>query len=270
MSLNLDLGESTAKVDRAFEHLGVLEREIPASFAQDDPYTIRFDPIDQQTGWCDVVLVPDKTPRSLLGVLLGDVVHNLRCALDYIVTALAGASNTPLTRQHQFPTYTDPQRYRTKVGTTQGADPSGPLRGITVGLAEIEQLQPYHHQSDPRNDPLWHLNQFSNADKHRQITNFLAVPGGSLRVFGEGNVNLIQKSPVPQIQNWSPDQEYVICRLHFAAPYPSNLRTAGPVRVGTGFRTVPFAGEPEHAAHIAEVHVTCDHVRMIVNRFKQI
>lgn len=186
--MTLDLAASAAKVARAFEHLAVLEREIPESVMDRGPYAIRFSAVDPGTGWCSMSLVPESAARPYLSVAFGDVVHNLRCALDYIVTALADASGVPITTQHQFPIYASRQQYSQKVGTVREARQRGPLGGLVHGLALMEQLQPYRLEPEPRTDPLWHVHRFSNADKHREVAGFLGIPAGSVQIAYEGIV----------------------------------------------------------------------------------
>ncbi|HUY47587.1 MAG TPA: hypothetical protein VMV92_17940 [Streptosporangiaceae bacterium] len=268
----LDLSTSHAKIDRAFEHLEVLEAEIPGSVPQEGAYLIRFSEIDQQTGWCNVVLVPNHAKKPLLGVVFGDVIHNLRCALDYIVTGLADASRVELTAKHQFPIFTHRQDYEDKVGTDQTAKPNGPLAGITCGLGEVEQFQPYHRQPDPREDPLWHIHRFSNADKHREVAGFLVIPGGDVRVVFPPGVIAAERKLIPKIMDWSPDKEYVIRSIRFDPPYPDprDFRIEAHVGVGTGFSTSAFSGKPEHAVHIYKLRESCDHIRLIVNTFERV
>jgi len=43
------------------------------------------------------------------------VYHNLRCALDYIVTALVVASDEEVTNRHQFPIFHSSKRFRANV-----------------------------------------------------------------------------------------------------------------------------------------------------------
>lgn len=94
------------------------------------------------------------------------------------------------------------------------------------------------------------------------------APGGSVPIAFKEMV--VEKYEVAQITNWSPDNDYVIARLRFDPPRAYNLRAQGPVRVGAGFRTSAFHGEPEHSIDIQTLRQTCDHVRMVVGLFEQI
>jgi hypothetical protein len=92
MPLGLDLSASDAKVARAHVHLKTLQREIPLAVAQRKPYTLRSSGIDPKDGWCTLFLTSNNATEYGLGVIVGELVHNLRCALDYIIPELGEAS----------------------------------------------------------------------------------------------------------------------------------------------------------------------------------
>jgi hypothetical protein len=265
VALGLDLSATFAKIDRAVDLCDLLERDVPAAFKENGPYAVRFTTVDPNTGWCDVVLVPEpEKPR--FGVLVGDVMHNLRCALNYIVTALVDASRVPLTRSHQFPIYLDPAKYARVVGTPARAQKGGPLHGIVHGLGLIEQVQPYKLQPDPRYDYLWHVHRFNNADKHREIATLLAVPSGAMPIRYNGT--LVEKDEGIEITDWEPDKEMVIGRLRFDPPVATNLRVDGPVTVSYAFSIPPFDGEPVHSIVGPLVRQSCAYVRQVAESFK--
>jgi len=97
MTLNLDLTACDAKLARARENLATLLTEAKASVTKEATHAVRFSTVDPQTGWCSISLVPQKVDDPRLSAILGDIIHNLRCVLDYVVTALVDASGTPLT-----------------------------------------------------------------------------------------------------------------------------------------------------------------------------
>ncbi len=177
MTLGLDLNSCDAKLARAREN--TLKRETVASISKEATHAVRFSEVDPQTGWCSISLVPQKIEEPRLSAILGEVIHNLRCVLDYVVTALVDASPTQLTTSHQFPIFTDAALYASKVGSKTEALSDGPLRGVTHGLAIVEGWQPYYTKPDPRTDPLWGIHRFSNADKHRQPAIFGLAPSAA-------------------------------------------------------------------------------------------
>lgn len=262
MALDLDLSPSRAKLARAREHLDALEREVPADLAKEGPYALRFSQVDPQTGWCDVSIVPNKTGKPRLGVQFGDVIHNLRCALDYIITALADASNAKLTTRHQFPIFATEAGYAARVRKKK----DGPLQGIRVGRHIIEQWQPYNVKPDPRRDPLWHVHRFNNADKHRHPAALLSIPRGAIQIAFNGIP--VENDPVDAISDWSPDKEYVIHRIRFDPPRAYNLRANGPIQLEVVFSTPPFDNEPAHAVSLPQLRKTCDHVANVLASFQ--
>jgi hypothetical protein len=132
------------------------------------PVTIRITEIDPNTGWCDVFGRAEEIEEPKLSVIAGDYIHNLRSALDYVVTALAYASNAKLRESHQFPIFTSRSAYTVTVGTPAKAKRGGPLHGVIHGLDLVAEVQPYHQQPDAQLHPLALINRFSNTDKHRQ------------------------------------------------------------------------------------------------------
>jgi hypothetical protein len=268
MTLALDLSSSDAKLARAREHLEVLKSEIPASIEDAGPYSIRFSEVDPQTGWCSIFLVPNQTDKPRLGGVLGDFIHNLRCALDYIVTALVDANQATLTTRHQFPVYIDEAAYRAKVGTATTVVAKGNLGGIVDGLALIEQWQPYRLKPNPRADPLFVVQRFSNADKHREPVALLSIPVGSIEFDYNGTI--VEKDEFAELTNWRADQESEIGRIRFDPPIAENLRVKGSLTVAVTFMTPEFMAEPEFSIPFSALQGVCDHVTMVVNLFKTI
>lgn len=265
MPLGLDFNSSEAKVERAFEHLKTLQRELPAEYRKRGPYSVRFTPVDPQTGWCEMVLVPNpRKPR--FGVIVGDIVHNLRSALDYLVTALADASSADPTKKRQFPIFLKETEYRGSVGTLANAKADGPLDGIRHGLGLIEQLQPYHTQPNPRSDALFLVHRFSNADKHREIAATVSIPVGAIDIRFEGYK--VEDEHVTDIFDWTPDQEMVIHRMRFDPPVAENMRVDGSLKVATGFSVPPFRSESAYGARPSEIEAACNHLRTVVEAFK--
>src|SRR4051812_13956001 len=116
MPLNLDLRGSRAKLARAAHHLGSLDRELPIA-RNHQPVALRVTEVDQDTGWCEVYGSLLEIEEPLLAVITDDYVHNLRSALDYIVTGLVEASGADLHTRHQFPIYESKKLFRKEVGT---------------------------------------------------------------------------------------------------------------------------------------------------------
>lgn len=265
MTLELDLGSCNAKLARAREHLDALERETTAGIKKESPYAVRVSEVDPKTGWCSISIVPQEIAKPRLTIIFGDVIHNLRCALDYVVTALVDASQTQLTTSHQFPVFLNAADYATKVGTATNARSKGPLRGIIHGLTLIEKWQPYHTQPDPRTDPLWGIHRFSNADKHREPATFLAEPVGALEFDYKGT--LVDLRGVPEITDWSPEQEYVIGHMRFDPPVARDIHAKGEMSLNVRFVTPPFGGDADLSITLSGLRCTSDHVAVMLDLF---
>jgi len=268
MTLELDLSSCHAKLARAREHLDSLQRETTAGIKQESPYAIRVSEVDPKTGWCSISIVPQETEKPRLSIIFGDVIHNLRCALDYVVTALVDASQTQLKTSHQFPIYLDAADYVKNVGSQIKARPKGPLRGIVHGLTLIEKWQPYHTQPDPRTDPLWGIHRFSNADKHREPATFLPAPVGSLKFDYKGT--LVDSKGVPEITDWSPDKKYVIGHMRFDPPVARDIHAKGEMSLDVRFVTPPFGGDADLSITLSGLGRTIDRVAVMLDLFGQL
>jgi len=132
----------------------------------------------------------DGPPPSLdWGVYIGEITHNLRSALNYLVYQLAllnGSNKLTSVAQDkrlQFPIFLKSKEFRAK-----GKNMIKLLR--PEHKARIERLQPYKRSDGMllksvnlaewcgRNSPLFWLEEINNADKHRIIQVTGVKPGG--------------------------------------------------------------------------------------------
>jgi hypothetical protein len=268
MAGTLNLEAARAKLARAREHVDALERETTVGVKEEAAYAVRFSEVDPQTGWCSVDLVPNQIEKPRLSVILGDVIHNLRCALDYVVTALADATPTKLSSKHQFPIYLTPAGYTSQVGSASEAKSKGPLREITVGLPLVEKWQPFHTQPDPRTDPLWGIYRFSNADKHRQPLTFAPRPVGAFEIGFNGIP--VEEKPGPDIADWTPDQEIHLKRIRFDPPQAYSFHVKGEISLDVGFRTPAFGGDADLAIALRDLSDVVGHVAKMLDLFGEL
>jgi hypothetical protein len=103
---------------------------------------------------------------------MGDVLTNLRAALDHIVYSLSD----PAKRGHKswFPITLGRHDFKSQAGAC--------LRGVSAKpLAFIEAQQPYNRPNgaSPGEEPLAVLNQLVNLDKHRYVQTAL----GDVQLF---------------------------------------------------------------------------------------
>lgn len=120
------------------------------------------------------------------GVDIGEIVHNLRSALDSVVYRLVLANKQTPTNTTQFPIFLVRKSIRTKPNRRGKPVPIPQFEGKALGngrsmlrgvckehQAMIERLQPYHRRrtdgAKGRKHPLYWLKEINNADKHRLI-----------------------------------------------------------------------------------------------------
>lgn len=165
----------TKKIDRAKHHLEELQKEIDTFFKL-QPYKISTKR-DHQTKrliyyLTDVLIVPDK-----IALISGDVVQNLRSALDHLAYDLFVKENkgTVSVKHIYFPIENDLQSYESeKVRKTKGIS--------SEKLKLIDSIRPYKGG----NDLLWAIATLNNIDKHRLLitvgSTFGSVDIGALMV----------------------------------------------------------------------------------------
>lgn len=162
---------------RAHEHIRTLHLQIDA-FVHGGAYSIAFEPQFDEEGTIILrAVVHSEPPVIQWGVAIGEIVHNLRSALDHVAFDLAAAKEGPPPdpiplgdkwRKVSFPITLDEHTFRSVMGQVKWAFPAGQEPHAT-----FEALQPWNGRGD--RDPLWILEELWNSDKHRtpHIVGFL-------------------------------------------------------------------------------------------------
>ncbi len=154
-----------AKIDWAQRHFNTLERYIADFFAR-HKYTISVEPGGEGHRYLARLIDAPTIPAIEWALLIGDCVHNLRSALDYIAWELAGAD--PADGKTMFPIYLTRDGYRANF---KKRIRRLPREAQTL----IEQLQPYNTPDPPRSTA-WTLQALDVADKHKLLTVVAAIP----------------------------------------------------------------------------------------------
>jgi hypothetical protein len=201
--------------------------------------------------------------------IAGDCVHNLRAALDYIVTELVRIAKADLLRQHQFPIFDDQGKFARTVGPDiRHLNARGPLVGITLGFDTIEQLQPYKRGNSAREDPLFLLHSLSNADKHRQILDWqllVAKATGSVD-FG---VPVLKQTPGRVLPGLFANREQELLRVRFGGVPPTNYDLTAQVDAHLWFVCAPVKGEKRLLIPHSVLDSLCEHVSMVLDLFEK-
>jgi hypothetical protein len=103
--------------------------------------------------------VPPEIP-----LIIGDILQNLRSALDYLVWELVLAANNVPSEKNMFPICSTAEAFNDQLRRHR-------LDGVAPdAITEIERLQPYGNwQNWGPPDPLTILDTLSNINKHRRV-----------------------------------------------------------------------------------------------------
>ena len=165
-------------------YMDILEERVH-SLVNDGLYRVANDP-DKQTG--EIVVYGDvlgQPPMHELSAIIGDVVHNLRSALDHLIWQLTvEAGHTPPPnpipkrgpgsewRSIGFPIYVNPyppDHLGNLIPWATSKEPKS-LWGIGPRLrADLQALQPFNYGQDAPRKPLAVLEELWNIDKHRHF-----------------------------------------------------------------------------------------------------
>ena len=177
------MGDSNAKITRAYEHLSALAVLITTFSAE--AYTVEAqpdfwtEPSPPANG--DVVIWAEASkepPSRIWGPIIGDIVHGFRSALDQLIWGLSvsyqatrgiGPPPDPIPRGDPwrdvwFPVCTSDNAWNDRAVPNQ-------LRFIEPSLiAQLKPLQPFMTGRDaPDREPLAVLQELWNIDKHRHL-----------------------------------------------------------------------------------------------------
>jgi hypothetical protein len=161
-----------AKLQRADEHLETLAGEM-AAFLNADPSPLGFTipHFDPETKWHVVYAYVEEEPPDRLGVILGDVLHNIRSALDHLVWQLVilnGGTPKKGMGGNSFPIALTEAQWTKAL--------KGPLLGVSEDhCAIIEKTQPYKQGDKAEQTYFGWLQFLSNTDKHQVVHPIVAI-----------------------------------------------------------------------------------------------
>lgn len=173
-----------AKVKRAKGQLITLQTAFQMLFKR-YPYSVIVDKFDRKAGHYPLRIIggPPALPDEW-SVMIGEIAHNLRSALDLLVWQLALLSTPEPYRDTAFPIFSIGHTKRRRNG-----DFVPHFWGKRYGRrylksidrrfwTRIEVFQPYKRENKRRQSPLFLLHELNNTDKHRLITVLVTTVGG--------------------------------------------------------------------------------------------
>lgn len=194
------------KIERARQQLDALDRAIEG-FLRGDTYrvTARFDTDKTLKVYrIEPLLAPDGTRW---GVLVGEIVHNLRSALDHIVWQLALLDDGVPDKSNSFPIF------KVDNSWSQGMIDAS-LKDVSDDATQmIKSFQPYNAGNDAESHALWILHSLWNADKHQTVQdlpftlefNVPKHPGVSANFLDNGGIDVFIPLDLDQEIDFKPD-----------------------------------------------------------------
>jgi hypothetical protein len=214
------------KLNRATEHLNSLNA-IVEMFISTKPYGLGFH-TDMKASELVLTISIRRGPPPAIGLVIGDVVHNLAACLDHLVCALA-LKNGADCEKTMFPVHTDPKLYAS--GSPRR------IKGLSAAArARIESVQPFKTRpAAPQMSRLAILYDLDRIDKHQVIivgANVM-MPGAGLR-FEFAHRDDAQITPVGSFRGPFEDGA-VIGRFRCIGISPNEVNLRGDVTFNVGF-----------------------------------
>jgi hypothetical protein len=162
-----------AKLDRAKTHFQALNKSIGA-FKRSKTHDIVVTKNDPLTGEQVANLRILKRPKNPeWGLVLGDMVHNLRSALDHLIWQLVILNGEKPRRQNQFPVIGTKAEYWEVQPNRSESTRDRMLAGVAdEHRTFIDLVQPFNGREDApegTRTALSLLSSLSNTDKHRVV-----------------------------------------------------------------------------------------------------
>lgn len=149
------------KIFRAAQHIDSLKSELEGYFQSNPGKMVRQPHTCENEGIFRFV-ANDPIPARF-GLIVGDVLQNLRSSLDYLVWELVLAANDQPSEKNMFPICSTVESFDQQIKRHR-------LDGVSPdAIAEIKSLQPYHLGQDSSKSILWAVDELTNINKHRRI-----------------------------------------------------------------------------------------------------
>jgi hypothetical protein len=170
-----------AKLDRAKTHFQALNKSIGA-FKRSKTHDFVVTKFDPDTGEKVLSLKILKEPKNPeWGLLLGDMVHNLRSALNHLVWQLVILNDEQPRRQNQFPIISTKKEYWEVPANRSESVRDRMLAGISEEhRAFIDLVQPFNARGESNGTSLAVLSWLSNADKTPRYPRWFCIDRGTV------------------------------------------------------------------------------------------
>lgn len=196
-----------AKLDRAQKHIDELK-------AVSEDYLSDCCRIEKKVD----LATTDKIYRAVdvkdmpieVSLILGDVLHNLRCSLDHLIHTVVISNGQEPTNRNEFPIFESETQYEKAVRQK--------LKGVPASKEQlIRRYQPFN-AAEPRKTLFWMLQQMNNVDKHRLIVVCVPVmvgvnPGHNANLPTDGPDGILGSFSVDTINHGMLEEGLVLARV---------------------------------------------------------
>ena len=142
------------KITRANKHIDEIDGLIKGFF-ESKPYEIVLKKDVPTAGRLSYRLQILKEPPAGWGPVIGDVLYNLRSALDHLACQLVIAGGGTCTHETEFPIAKNRKAFESRLGSVSGAS------------KKAKRILRAHKPYAGGNDLLWALHQLNRVEKHR-------------------------------------------------------------------------------------------------------
>jgi hypothetical protein len=150
--------EARLKIERADQHIEDFDMRC-AEFFKSGAYTVTIKP-DGDTGDDFVEITAAKTMPDTPALILGDALHNLKSALDYVWWEIAGSDTLNPTKEN-FPIYPTDKEL---IAFLKNREKQQSVVAISDTLLNV--VQPYLRGDG---EALFHLHKLNIMDKHKLL-----------------------------------------------------------------------------------------------------
>jgi len=155
---------SRTKVEWAKKHIAGLE-SLAKSFTESQLYSVSVEECTWQYGWLrnDLVITinPDASFLTEAALIIGDALHNLRGALDFLYHEVVHSCGGTPSNHTRFPTGKNREETERLI---KGALKQKQITA-EVGSFILDNIKPYQ----TGNYPLWALRELNDTDKHKLL-----------------------------------------------------------------------------------------------------
>jgi hypothetical protein len=144
------------KIKRAKEHICDLDTRL-TTFKNGNPYKV-VPELDSNMGKRVFRFREKQSIPAEISLRTGEVIQNLRSALDYVVWALVESNGSTPTRDNCFPISENAKKYKTGS--------PGKVKGMCQRAVDCINLT---KPDKGGTEALWQLHELNNSDKHRLL-----------------------------------------------------------------------------------------------------